>query len=62
MQDFDRSAGLFAEQGGFDIPANVGGGVAVKVHPKLTILFDAERIFYGEIKSIANPDFLSRLH
>lgn len=51
---FDRYAGLFAEQGGFDIPANVAGGVAVKIHPKATILFDAERIFYGQVKSIAN--------
>jgi len=51
---FDRYSGLFAEHGGFDIPANVAGGVAVKIHPKATVLFDAERIFYGEVKSIAN--------
>jgi long-chain fatty acid transport protein len=57
MGNFDKYKGLFAEQGGFDIPANVGGGVALKLSPKATILFDAERIFYGEIKSIANPDF-----
>jgi long-chain fatty acid transport protein len=53
---FDRYKGLFAEQGGFDIPANVAGGVAIKVHPKATVLFDAERIFYGQVKSIANSD------
>jgi long-chain fatty acid transport protein len=57
MQKFDKYQGLFAEQGGFDIPSNVGGGVALKVHPKATILFDAERIFYGQVKSLANPDF-----
>jgi len=57
MQKFDKYKGLFAEQGGFDIPANVAGGAAVKVHPKATVLFDAERIFYGQVKSIANPDF-----
>jgi long-chain fatty acid transport protein len=57
MQKFTKYAGLFAEQGGFDIPANVAGGVALKVHPKATVLFDAERIFYGQVKSIANPDF-----
>jgi long-chain fatty acid transport protein len=51
---FDRYRGLFAEQGGFDIPANVAGGVAVKLHPKATVVFDAERIFYGTVKSIAN--------
>jgi len=57
MGRFDKYQGLFAEQGGFDIPANVGGGVALKLSPKATVLFDAERIFYGEIKSIANTDF-----
>jgi long-chain fatty acid transport protein len=57
MQKFDRYQGLFAERGGFDIPANVGGGVAFKVFPKATFLFDIERIFYGQVNSIANPDF-----
>jgi long-chain fatty acid transport protein len=53
---FDRYKGLFAEQGGFDIPANFGGGVAIKVRPKTTVLFDAERILYRQVKSIANLD------
>jgi len=57
MQKLDKYKGLFAEQGGFDIPANVGGGVALKVHPKATIVFDEERIFYGQVNSIANLDF-----
>ena len=57
MQKLNKYKGLFAEQGGFDIPANVAGGVALKVHPKATVLFDVERIFYGQVKSIANPDF-----
>jgi hypothetical protein len=29
MQKLDQYKGLFAEQGGFDIPANVAGGVAL---------------------------------
>lgn len=53
---FDRYKGLFAEGGKFDIPANVGGGVAIKVHPKATVLLDVDRIFYGQVKSIANSD------
>jgi long-chain fatty acid transport protein len=57
MQKFDKYKGLFAEQGGFDIPANVAGGVALKLHPKVTVSFDVERIFYGQVKSMANPDF-----
>jgi len=56
MQKFDKYRGLFAEQGGFDIPANVAGGVALKPTPKATVLFDVERIFYGQVKSIANLD------
>ena len=57
MRKFAKYQGLFADQGGFDIPASVGGGIALKVHPKATILFDAERIFFGQVKSMANPDF-----
>lgn len=38
-------------------PANAAGGLAIKVLPKASLLFDAERIFYSQIKPIANPDF-----
>jgi long-chain fatty acid transport protein len=51
---FDKYAGLFAEQGSFDIPANFGAGIAVNVHPKVTVLVDGERILYGQVKAIAN--------
>lgn len=54
--NFGKYRGLFAEQGGFDIPASFAGGVALKLHPKVTVLFDAERILYGQVKSIANLD------
>ena len=57
MQKFDKYRGLFAGQGGFDIPANFAGGVALNVTRTVTVLFDAERIQYGWVKSIANPDF-----
>jgi long-chain fatty acid transport protein len=56
MGKFSQYQGLFAERGGFDIPANFAGGAAVKVHPKVTALFDVERILYGQVKSIANSD------
>jgi long-chain fatty acid transport protein len=56
MGKFNQYQGLFAEQGGFDIPANFAGGVAVKVHPKVTVLLDAERILYSGVKSIADSD------
>ena len=54
MQEFDRYKGLFAEQGDFDIPANFGVGIAVKVNPKTTIAFDVQRILYGDVPAIAN--------
>lgn len=54
VSKFTRYSGLFAEQGGFDIPANFAGGFAVKIHRKATVLLDAERILYGQVSSIAN--------
>jgi long-chain fatty acid transport protein len=56
MGKFSQYQGLFAERGGFDIPANFAGGVAVKVHPKVTALLDVERILYSQVKAIANSD------
>jgi long-chain fatty acid transport protein len=55
VSKFSKYSGLFAEQGGFDIPANFAGGAAVKLGSKATVLFDEERILYGSVKSIANP-------
>ena len=54
MQEFDKYKGLFAEQGDFDIPANFGVGIAVKVTPRTTVAFDVQRIQYGDVASIAN--------
>jgi long-chain fatty acid transport protein len=51
---FTRYSGLFAEQGGFDIPASFSGGIALKLHPRATLLFDTQRILYSQVKSIAN--------
>ena len=54
MSKFDKYKGLFADQGGFDIPENFGVGVAFKATPALTIAADVERINYGDVKSIGN--------
>lgn len=54
VSKFSKYSGLFAEQGGFDIPANFAGGASVKLGSKATLLFDEERILYGSVKSIAN--------
>ena len=55
MGKFSKYKGLFAEQGDFDIPANYGVGIAVKVAPQTTIAADIERIQYSGVKAIANP-------
>jgi long-chain fatty acid transport protein len=55
MSEFDRYAGLFAEKGGFDVPANWQAGIAILPTEALTILFDVQQILYSGVKSIANP-------
>ncbi|MCW9057363.1 MAG: outer membrane protein transport protein [Gammaproteobacteria bacterium] len=55
MDEFDKYSGLFAEQGDFDIPATATIGVAWDVTPTSTLLFDYQRIWYGDVNSIANP-------
>ncbi|MBI5847689.1 MAG: outer membrane protein transport protein [Nitrospirae bacterium] len=52
---YGKYAGLFAEQGGFDIPANWTIGVAVKPTPALAFLFDVQKIYYSDTNSIGNP-------
>ncbi|MFZ2099776.1 MAG: outer membrane protein transport protein [Oricola sp.] len=54
MTKFDKYAGLFAEQGGFDIPAAITAGVAFDATPDLTLAFDYQRIFYSGVRSISN--------
>ena len=54
MDEFDDYAGLFAEQGDFDIPAMFGGGIAVHFTPNLTIAADVSRIMYGDVNAISN--------
>lgn len=55
MGKFDKYKGLFAEQGGFDIPANYGVGVAFKLNDATTLAADIQTIQYSGVKSIANP-------
>lgn len=60
MSEFDDYAGLFAEQGDFDIPANWSVGLSVEATPEVTIALDVQQILYSDIKSINNP-FLPNL-
>ncbi|GAA0790315.1 OmpP1/FadL family transporter [Marinobacterium sediminicola] len=52
---FDKYSGLFAEQGGFDVPESYGIGFAWQVNPRWTLAGDWERIEYSKIKSVGNP-------
>ncbi|MEH6826888.1 OmpP1/FadL family transporter [Parasphingorhabdus sp.] len=52
---FDRYAGLFAEQGGFNMPASWGVGVSVDATPKLTLGADFKHIEYSHVNSVGNP-------
>jgi long-chain fatty acid transport protein len=55
MGEFKDYAGLFAEQGDFDIPANWTAGVAYNVNEALSFTFDVKQIFYSDVKSVGNP-------
>ncbi len=55
MGKLSKYAGLFAEQGGFDIPANYGAGIAAKLGDTTTVAADIVQIQYSGVASIANP-------
>jgi len=56
MSKFSKYAGLFAEQGGFDIPATYGLGIAFKALSSTTVAVDYQAIQYSGVKSIANTN------
>ncbi|MDE2419364.1 MAG: outer membrane protein transport protein [Burkholderiales bacterium] len=55
MSKFSQYAGLFAEAGGFDIPANLTVGFSFQATPEVTIAADYQSIKYSGVPSIANP-------
>lgn len=55
MGSFDKYAGLFAEQGDLDTPANWTAGVAVKPNSTVTFAVDVQRILYSGVNSIHDP-------
>ena len=56
MTEFDDYKGLFAEQGDFDVPPTVTAGLRFDVLPDVTLVADWQRIFFGEVKSLHNPN------
>lgn len=55
MSKFDKYAGLFAEQGDFDIPSNYNLGATFKVGPTVLLGIDYQKIKYTDVKSVSNP-------
>ncbi|MBC7752463.1 MAG: outer membrane protein transport protein [Candidatus Saccharibacteria bacterium] len=54
MSKFDQYAGLFADNGRFDVPENYTLGFAVKPLNNLTIGFDWQRILYSDVAAVGN--------
>jgi len=55
MSKFDKYAGLFAEQGDFDIPSHYTLGLAWKATQDLTVALDYQRINYTDVAAVSNP-------
>ena len=55
MDEFSDYSGLYAEAGGFDIPATAIIGLAWKTSDRSTLVFDIQKIYYSDVASIANP-------
>lgn len=54
MKKFDEYRGLFAEQGGFDIPETWAVGLAWRATDALTFALDYQRIYYSDVPSVGN--------
>ena len=54
MGKFDKYAGLFAEQGGFDIPENYGVGLSYRLNDNTILAADVQTILYSGIASVNN--------
>jgi long-chain fatty acid transport protein len=55
MGDFGDYKGLFAQQGGFDIPSSFTVGAAIRPTNQWLIAVDFQRIFYDDAPSVNNP-------
>jgi long-chain fatty acid transport protein len=55
MSEFGDYADLFAEEGGFDMPATATFGIAVKPNDRLALMFDVQETWYSDVGSVGNP-------
>jgi len=54
MSEFDDYADLFAEDGDFDIPANLKAGLTWKARDNLAISFDIEHTWFSDVDAVGN--------
>ncbi len=55
MSELDDYSDLFAEGGGFDIPANARIGLTFRANERLSLSFDVEHVWYNDVASVGNP-------
>ena len=55
MTELDEYSGLFAEQGGFDIPSSWNVGLSLHLSDNLRVALDYQRINFSEVASVGNP-------
>jgi len=55
MGKFDKYKGLFAEEGGFDIPEHMALGASFEAAKGVLVALEWERIGYSDVASIGNP-------
>nr|NQU88967.1 outer membrane protein transport protein [Bacteroidota bacterium] len=61
MSKFEEYKGLFAEEGGFDIPSNWTAGISYDMSSDITVMFDVKQIMYSGVKSVSNPMIASEM-
>jgi long-chain fatty acid transport protein len=59
MGEFDKYRGLFAEQGGFDIPSHWSLGVAFEPAPGTMVTAEYQRINYSDAMSVGNASAIT---
>ncbi|MDH3648612.1 MAG: outer membrane protein transport protein [Saprospiraceae bacterium] len=55
MSEFDKYAGLYAEDGDFDVPMSWTAGVSYSVSDDLTVMADFKQILYSGVNAVSNP-------
>jgi long-chain fatty acid transport protein len=55
MSKLDKYSDLFAEGGGFDIPAALNLGLAFRATDRVTLYLDGQHIWFSDVKSVGNP-------